>query len=129
MLTSQRLVEPRGKRLEESLRTGNELPCIQQAMQGGHHRQHPVATRRMYETPPTKGVDQHPQPKPSLLPRMGLPCPPIRSRHSRRDRVQEIRAWRPHPSHDQPGHPALHDELSTGEGSLIRKIRVNFQGS
>jgi hypothetical protein len=51
MLTSQRHVEPRGKRLEESLRTGNELPRIQQAMQKGHHRQHPVATRRMYETP------------------------------------------------------------------------------
>jgi hypothetical protein len=34
---------------------------------------------------PSRGVDRHPQSKPSLLPRMGLHCPPIRSRYNRRD--------------------------------------------
>jgi hypothetical protein len=62
MLSNHRLVELRRQRMEKPLRTGDELPRLKQKMEGHHHRQHPLAPRRVHQPHTSRRLDQQPNP-------------------------------------------------------------------
>ncbi len=58
MLSGQGLVELRRQRMEKPLQTGDELPHLNQKMQGRHHRQHPLAPRRVHQPHTSRRFDE-----------------------------------------------------------------------
>ncbi len=58
LYTDLRPVESCRQKLEKSCRTGNELPCIKQKMQGSHHSQHPLAAGWKRQPPASRRLDQ-----------------------------------------------------------------------